>query len=158
MSPSYPVPRTPYSALRSPRNTDSGGLRGSTEFAEAPHRLVIFNCLLPTGYRLPTVPDSHLSPADQQALAAAVRKSFDGQTPVYPIGGGTSLDFGLGPPRAGLGLSLAGLCRVIDYPARDMTITVEAGIPMSLLEQTMAAERQRLPVNAAERGGERSEV
>ena len=51
-------------------------------------------------------------------------------TPVYPIGGGTSLDFGLTAAQPGIGLSLAGLDRVVDYPARDMTITVEAGITM----------------------------
>ena len=48
---------------------------------------------------------------------------------VYPIGGGTMLDYGLPPSRPGVRLSTAMLNRVVDYPAEDLTITVEAGGP-----------------------------
>lgn len=37
---------------------------------------------------------------------------------------------------------------VVDYPARDMTITVEAGMPVQELQQVLAAENQQLPVDA----------
>jgi FAD/FMN-containing dehydrogenase len=40
-----------------------------------------------------------------------------------------------------------GLDRVLDYPARDMTITVQAGITLARLRDTLAAENQRLPVD-----------
>jgi glycolate oxidase FAD binding subunit len=36
---------------------------------------------------------------------------------------------------------------VIDYPARDMTITVQAGITVGQLQQLLAKENQRLPVD-----------
>jgi glycolate oxidase FAD binding subunit len=85
-------------------------------------------------------------PESAGALAALVAGAYESRTPVYPIGGGTSLDYGLPPAAPGLGISLAGLHRVIDYPARDMTITVEAGITLDKLAQTLAAERQWLPV------------
>ena len=62
-----------------------------------------------------------------------MREAFDESTPIYPIGGGTSLDFGLPAADTGIGLSLLGLNRVVDYPARDMTITVEAGITIDAL-------------------------
>jgi glycolate oxidase FAD binding subunit len=39
------------------------------------------------------------------------------------------------------------LNRVIDYPARDMTITVEAGIRMAELTRILNAENQRLPID-----------
>ncbi len=87
------------------------------------------------------------TPADQSALAAAVRDAYTAGTPIYPIGGGTSMGFGLAATRPGLELSLAKLNRVIDFPARDMTITVEAGITMAALAETVAAERQRLPID-----------
>ena len=61
-------------------------------------------------------------------VADAVRAAFEAGTAVYPMGGGTSLDYGLPARSPGVGLSVAGLNRVIDYPARDMTITVEAGV------------------------------
>lgn len=89
-----------------------------------------------------------IAPADQPSLVAAVASAYEGGTPIYPIGGGTALDFGLPPSRQGLGISLAQLNRVIDYPARDMTITIEAGITMRALAETLAAERQWLPIDA----------
>ena len=86
-------------------------------------------------------------PADQLALLAAMREAFAAGTPTYPVGGGTSPSCGLPATRPGIELSLAKLNRVIDYPARDMTITVEAGITMATLAATLAAERQRLPID-----------
>jgi glycolate oxidase FAD binding subunit len=88
-----------------------------------------------------------LQPAEQAALGAAVRAACEARRAIYPIGGGTSLGFGLPIRQEGIGLSLAGLNRVIDYPARDMTITVEAGITIEQLAGTLAVERQRLPVD-----------
>ncbi len=92
------------------------------------------------------MPDASIPP-DQSALAAAVREAFAAGTPVYPVGGGTSLGYGLPITRPGIELSLAKLNRVVDYPARDMTITVEAGITMAALAAALAAERQRLPID-----------
>jgi glycolate oxidase FAD binding subunit len=86
-------------------------------------------------------------PADPAELADAVRAAYDSSTPLYPIGGGTSLGYGLPAKEPGQGLSLAGLSRVIDYPARDMTVTVEAGVTMQTLADLLATERQRLPID-----------
>lgn len=47
---------------------------------------------------------------------------------------------------------LGKLNRVIDYPARDMTITVEAGIRMAELDRILAAENQRLPIDVPQAG------
>jgi glycolate oxidase FAD binding subunit len=91
------------------------------------------------------------SPSDQQALAAAVADAYQGGTPLYSIGGGTSLEFGTPPTRPGIGVSLGALDRVIDYPARDMTITVEAGITIDALTSRLAGERQWLPIDAPHR-------
>ncbi len=87
-------------------------------------------------------------PVDQTSLAALVAEAHRRGAAVYPIGGGTSLDYGLIPTRPGIGLSLSRLDRVIDYPARDMTITVEAGITMEALANALAQERQWLPIDA----------
>lgn len=88
-----------------------------------------------------------LAPADQAELRAQVQSALASETPLYPIGGGTSLEYGLAAKAPGLGLTLTGLNRVIDYPARDMTITVEAGIRMAELMRLMATEGQRLPID-----------
>jgi glycolate oxidase FAD binding subunit len=93
-----------------------------------------------------------IEPADPAELAQAVGGAWQRDQAIYPIGGGTSLDFGLPAKRPGLGLSLANLRRVVDYPARDMTITVEAGITMAELQRVMAAQRQHVPIDVAEAG------
>lgn len=87
------------------------------------------------------------SPATQDELTAFVRTAFESSMPLYPIGGGTSLGFGLPAKEQGQGLSLSKLNRVVDYPARDMTVTVEAGVRMKDLAELLAKEGQRLPVD-----------
>ncbi len=68
-------------------------------------------------------------------------------TPLYPLGGCTALDYGLLAAESGVGLSLKMLDRVVDYPVRDMTITVEAGITMASLAEKLSTGGQRLPVD-----------
>jgi glycolate oxidase FAD binding subunit len=57
------------------------------------------------------------------------------------------IGLGYPPARPGVIVDLRQLDRVIDYPARDMTITVQAGITLAQLSQVLAAENQRLPVD-----------
>jgi len=91
-----------------------------------------------------------IAAADEAAVAAAVRDAGQHDTAVYPIGGGTTLDYGARPSRPGIGLSLANLRRVIDYPADDMTITVEAGLTAAELTKCLAEKRQRLPIDVCQ--------
>jgi glycolate oxidase FAD binding subunit len=86
------------------------------------------------------------TPDNAAGVSTLLREAQQSETPVYPIGGGTSLSYGRPATREGSGLSLAGMHRIVDYPARDMTITVEAGIRMAELQRTLAAENQQLPV------------
>jgi glycolate oxidase FAD binding subunit len=80
-------------------------------------------------------------------VATAIGDCRGSQTPLYPFGGATSLDYGLPAKQPGIGLSLAKLNRTIDYPARDMTITVEAGVTMASLAEMLAVESQQLPLD-----------
>jgi glycolate oxidase FAD binding subunit len=74
------------------------------------------------------------------------RAAAEGQA-LYPLGGRTLLDIGLPPTRPGLAIDLRALSAVIDYPARDMTITVQAGITLAKLQALLATENQRLPID-----------
>src|ERR1700677_4970583 len=87
-----------------------------------------------------------LTPATQDELAAAVESAFRSHSAIYPVGGGTSLDYGLPAKTPGLALSLTRLNRVVDYPARDLTVTVEAGITLAQLDALLAAEGQWFPI------------
>ena len=62
------------------------------------------------------------------------------------MGGGTQLHLGLPPTKPGIAVDMTALDQVIDYPARDMTITVRAGITIAKLQTILAAENQRLPI------------
>jgi len=88
-----------------------------------------------------------LTPADQNEAAAIVRTAFADKKPIYPLGGGTMLDRGACPQRPGLGIWLAKLCHIVDYPADDMTITVQAGVTFDRLAAALAEHRQWLPVD-----------
>lgn len=93
-----------------------------------------------------------VTPADQAAVAEVVELAWQTGTPVYPIGGGTSLHYGVPPTEPGLGLSLSKLTGVVDYPARDLTITVEAGVTVAQLAKRLASEGQHLPVDVPQAG------
>ena len=67
--------------------------------------------------------------------------------PLWPVGGGTAMNCGRQPAADGIAVRLEKLNRVIDYPARDMTITVEAGIRMAELAKILKSENQRLPID-----------
>ena len=71
----------------------------------------------------------------------------DGIASSTPWGADWQLYVGLPPSRPGLAVDLSALDQVVDYPARDMTITVQAGIPLAFLHRLLASERQRLPVD-----------
>jgi glycolate oxidase FAD binding subunit len=86
-------------------------------------------------------------PQSVEELGDLVRRAAAEQQAVYPRGGGTMLDLGLPPSRPGWAVDLRSLNRVIDYPARDMTITLQAGVPIAELQRVLAAEHQRLPVD-----------
>jgi glycolate oxidase FAD binding subunit len=88
-----------------------------------------------------------VTPAHQVAVAGLIHQAWQDGTPLYPMGGGTRLSYGARPSDLGLGLSLTGLNRVVDYPARDLTITVEAGVTIAELAQCLAEQGQRLPID-----------
>jgi glycolate oxidase FAD binding subunit len=92
------------------------------------------------------------SPSDQSGVAAAVRAAYEARRPVYPVGGGTALDYGIAPTRPGVTLNLSSLLHIVDYTPRDMTILVEAGVRMADLAATLAVEGQQLPIDVPRAG------
>ena len=82
-------------------------------------------------------------------LGDLVRKARSAREAVYPVGGGTHLNMGLPPKRTGIAVATTLLNQVVDYPARDLTITVQAGIRVQELQAILAKENQRLAVDIA---------
>jgi glycolate oxidase FAD binding subunit len=91
-------------------------------------------------------------PTTAAEVAALVRAAATSQTPIFPLGGETALDSGLMPRPQGIGLSLQKLDQLVDYPARDMTVTVGAGMTIEKLQSILAAEHQELPLDIPQAG------
>lgn len=91
-------------------------------------------------------------PASQAELCRLLLENSNGDArPLYPVGGRTSLQFGRPIETPGLLISTAEINRIVDFPARDMTVTVEAGIRMDELADKIAVERLQLPIDVPQR-------
>lgn len=96
--------------------------------------------------------DETVRPGDRDEVVAVIKQAHAQQSPLYVVGGGTSQDHGLPATSPGTAIQLTELNRVIDYPARDMTITLESGVTMSELTRVLKEEGQELPLDASQAG------
>ncbi len=89
-----------------------------------------------------------LIPATIPELGRLLAANAKGERrPVLPVGGRTALGFGFPADPSSLEVSTSRLDRVVDYPARDMTVTVEAGCRVASIQASLNSEGQRLPVD-----------
>jgi glycolate oxidase FAD binding subunit len=88
-----------------------------------------------------------MRPQSVAEIGDIVRRAAADNQAVYPVGGRTFLGIGLPPARAGIAVDLRSLSQVLDYPARDMTVSVQAGLTMAQLQTLLATENQRLPID-----------
>ncbi len=86
-------------------------------------------------------------PRSVAEVCELVREARASKQAVYPVGGRTTLDLGLVPTKPGIAIDTRGLNAVIEHAARDMTITVQAGVTMAELAKVLAAENQWLPID-----------
>ncbi len=88
------------------------------------------------------------TPKTQSSLARYVTENAaEARAPLSPVGGRTALRQGYELPADTTLVSMSDLTHIIDYPARDMTITLEAGFRVEELQLVLAAEGQRLPLD-----------
>ena len=91
------------------------------------------------------------APATQTELARFVAENADGpRRSLMAVGGRTALHYGYAGQADSQVVELQGLSRVVDYPARDMTVTVEAGLRVDDLQALLKTEGQRLPIDIAQ--------
>ena len=91
-------------------------------------------------------------PQDQPELLQAVQTCYEQGLAMYPLGGETALAFGIPARDQGVGISLSEINQIIDFPARDLTVTVEAGLSLASLQTTLAAEGLCLPLHVPDAG------
>lgn len=87
-------------------------------------------------------------PASQTELSRFLTENATtSQQQIFAVGGRTSLSVCCPASQSGTLVCTSQLDRVIDYPVRDMTITVEAGMRLDQLNALVSAEGQRLPID-----------
>jgi glycolate oxidase FAD binding subunit len=95
-------------------------------------------------------PITLVRPTSVADVGDLIRQAAAGQSALYPVGGQTKTGLGMHPTKPGQAIDLRGLAQVIDFPARDMTITVQSGVTMRTLREILAAEKLRLPIDVCQ--------
>src|SRR5258708_22272365 len=88
-----------------------------------------------------------VEPGTEGELAEILRLSSEAGVVVTPRGGGTKLEWGNSPARAGLILSTARMNEIIEHAWADLTVTVQAGCTIQRLQETLAQHGQRLALD-----------
>ena len=86
------------------------------------------------------------APATREELAAALAEAAEAGTPVRFRGGGTKLGWPPAAPAGAIELSTAGLTKIVEHNAGDLTAVLEAGVPLA---EAQAAVREGGPAAGA---------
>ena len=92
------------------------------------------------------IPTAAVCPPSVEALSEVVALANEEGLATIPLGGKTQRSLGNPPRRYDLALDTRGLDRLIEYQPADLTVTVEAGMPLARLGEVLAAEDQFLPL------------
>jgi glycolate oxidase FAD binding subunit len=92
------------------------------------------------------IPRAAIRPGTAAEVAAIVKFAASERLAIVASGARTKLEMGFAPSRYDLALDMTRLDRVSAYDPGDLTLSVEAGIPLHALGQTLAEHRQFLPL------------
>ncbi|MGQ4808981.1 putative FAD-linked oxidoreductase [Candidatus Entotheonellaceae bacterium PAL068K] len=92
-------------------------------------------------------PSMVVSPADEAQVAAVMRLAAEHRATVFPRGGGSHMTLGHTPEQVDVVLSLRRLQQQLAHEPADMTTTVQAGMGLADLQQTLHAQRQLLALD-----------
>lgn len=93
------------------------------------------------------VPKAVVLPESIQEIQDVLRFAAKQDLSVMPAGAGTKLGIGNLPQKVDVVLATTRLNSVIEYEPADLTVTVEAGIPLAVLQTELAKYRQFLSLN-----------
>lgn len=93
------------------------------------------------------IPKATARPGTAQEIAELVKFAAAENLAVIPTGARTKLGIGMTPARYDLAIDMTRLDRVISYDPGDLTLSVEPGIPLARLAQTLAEHNQFLPLD-----------
>ncbi len=95
------------------------------------------------------MPDALVRPGSAAEVAEIVKFAAAEKLAIVACGARTKLDMGFAPRRYDLALDMTRMDRVIAYDPGDLTLSVEAGVRLQSLGQTLAEHRQFLPLAVA---------
>jgi glycolate dehydrogenase FAD-binding subunit len=93
------------------------------------------------------------APTTREELAAALAHAGESGTPVRFRGGGTKLGWAPAAPEGAIELCTAGLTKIVEHNAGDLTAVLEAGVPLAEAQALFAKEGQRLALDPPDTGG-----
>jgi glycolate oxidase FAD binding subunit len=91
------------------------------------------------------------APSSRDDFAAALREAAERGAPVRFVGGGTKRGWGA-PGAEAVELSTAGIDRIVEHNAGDLTAVLEAGVPLARAQETFAEARQMLALDPPDPG------
>jgi glycolate oxidase FAD binding subunit len=91
-------------------------------------------------------PSAALRPESTAQIAEIIKFAATEKLAVVPTGARTKLSIGLAPERYDLALDMSALEKIIAYDPGDLTLSVEAGLPLTSLGETLAKHGQFLPL------------
>ena len=92
------------------------------------------------------IPTMGVRPSTVEDLSEVVSIANEEGLATIPLGGRTQCSLGNPPRRYDLALDMQGLDRLVQHEPSDLTVTVEAGMSLSELDEILAAEGQFLPL------------
>src|SRR3984885_12652562 len=92
------------------------------------------------------LPAAAVRPGTSEEVAEIAKFAASEKLALVPTGARTKLGIGYAPSRYDLALDMTRLNKVIAYDPGDLTLSVEAGVPLAKLAQVLAEHRQFLPL------------
>ena len=92
------------------------------------------------------------APATREELCSALAAAGEAGTPVRFRGGGTKLGWPPAAPPSTIELSTAGLTRIVEHNAGDLTAVLEAGVPLAEAQALFEKAGQRLALDPPDGG------
>jgi glycolate oxidase FAD binding subunit len=92
------------------------------------------------------LPAAAVRPATSEEVAEIVKFAAAEKLALVPTGARTKLGIGYAPSHYDLALDMTRLNKVIAYDPGDLTLSVEAGVPLAKIAQLLAEHRQFLPL------------
>ncbi len=97
-------------------------------------------------------PELVVSPASTTQVAAVVRCASENQAAIIPWGAGRHMGLGAPPERYVVGLDARKLNKIVEHEPADLTLTAEAGVLVSDLQEHLIQHNQWLPLDPPKAG------